>query len=150
MAESTAAWLLKVSDTIQFCIAEYEAEAYIDVISLKSVPLSPTYCNQVIFWNELILPVIDMSRFQTDKMERTSTNSSKHIFIVSYQQQENKPLEYIAFKLCSSPLKIVINDDDICKLPDEYPDALKSYLLSVFNHNNEITSVFDIARLSAG
>ncbi len=146
MPEATPAWLLRVSENIQFCIGEHEAETYIEEISLQPVPLTPDYCNNVIFWQDLILPVIDMNKFVGYGAETDLKNtSSKHIFVISYQKQENMPLEYIAVKLSATPEKILVKDEDVCELPEEYPDTLKPYLLSLFNYNNRLTSVFDIA-----
>lgn len=146
----TSAWLLSISDSIQFCIAEHEAEAYINDTEVQVVPLTSDYCRHVIFWQDKILPVIELDEMIDKKVKDndTASNFFKHIFITVYQTEENAPLEYIAFKLSSAPEKMRVNDDNICDVPDDYPECLKPHLLSIFNHNDKITSIFDIASIS--
>lgn len=151
MPKKTTAWLLPISDNIQFCIGEHEAQAYVNDIAAQPVPLATEHCNNLVFWQDKILPVVELCKLVGDDSDSNNL-IFKHIFIIAYQVKEHQPLEYMAFKLSSSPEKILIEDDNvensINEIPDDYPENLKPFLLSLFNYNNKLTSVFDIAQIS--
>ena len=97
---------------------------------------------------DLILPVVDLNKLIVNTLSVNIADTyAKHLFILSYQKKDHTPLEYIAFRLSSAPEKIQVNDDDACELPNEYPEKLVPYTLSLFNYKNQITSIFDIAQL---
>ena len=129
---------------------EPEAEAYIYGINSHKVPKTPDFCSQVVYWREMILPVVDLNKLIGSTLSINIANTyAKHLFLLSYQKEANTPLDYMAFRLSSAPDKIQVNDDDACDLPNEYPEKLTPYTLSLFNYKNQITSIFDIAQLSS-
>ena len=114
MSSITPAWLLPVGDNLQFSVGEHEAEAYIDGINLHKVPKTPDFCSQVVYWREMILPVVDLNKLIGDTLSINIADTyAKHLFILSYQKEENTPLEYMAFRLSSAPEKIQVNDESI-------------------------------------
>lgn len=143
MSNITPAWLLHVTPDIQFSIGEHQAAEYIETPSLLPVPLAAEPCKHVILWRDNIVPVIDMNILFGNPVE----NIFKHIIVIAYQRQDNNPLEFAAFRLVSSPEKINVNDDDACELPEDYPENMKHSILSMFKYNNQITSIFDYAKL---
>ena len=146
MANTAPAWLLHVTDNIQFSIGEHEAAEYIETPALQHVPLAPEYCKNIIFWHDMMVPVIDMNILHGN----SATTNYQHVMVVAYQHKDHTPLIYMAFILASAPAKILVNDDDACELPETYPESLRPYVLSVFNHNNQVASILDIARLGTG
>ena len=72
---------------------------------------------------------MDMSVFAGYPSENLEANSADHVFIVSYQQEDNMPLSYIALKLIMMPEKISVKDEYACDFPDEYLQSLEPYLL---------------------
>jgi len=143
---TASAWLLHAADNIQFCIGLHQAAEYIEAPSLHAVPLATDYCKNIIFWRDLIVPVIDMNIL----VGNHTMQNNQFVMVIAYQTKDNTPLEYMAFKLASAPRKILVNDNDVCQLPDTYPKQLKPFVLSLFKHNNKIASIFDIAQLSLG
>ena len=91
---------------------------------------------------------MDMSVFAGYPSKNIEANSADHIFIVSYQLEDNMPLNYIVLKLIMMPEKISIKDEYVCYFPDEYPQSLKPYLLSLFNYKNKLTSVLISSKLA--
>jgi len=146
MPETTPAWLLSVADDIQFSIGEHQAVEYIESPVLQYVPLTPEYSTHVLFWQNSIIPVIDMNLL----FEKPAATSNQHIMVVAYQKKDYAPLQHVAFILSSAPEKIMVNDDDASELPDFYPQMLKPSVLSIFNYNQKLTSVLNIAQLSSG
>lgn len=144
MSNTVPAWLLRVADNIQFSIGEHEATEYIDTPALHHVPMAPEYCNNILFWRDIMVPVIDMNILHGN----SATTDYQHVMVLAYQEKEGMPLEYVAFTLASAPDKILVNDDDACELPESYPEILRPYVLSLFNYNNQVTSILDIARIS--
>lgn len=146
MSDVAPAWLLKVANNIQLSIAEHEAAEFVENPLLHYVPMSPAYCKNIIFWHDRIVPLIDINILYGNP----ATTNYQSVIVTAYQEKDHMPLEYVAFVLAAPPEKIIVNDDDACELPDDYPDSLTPYVLSLFNHNNQVTSIIDIARLSSG
>lgn len=144
MSDTTPAWLLRVADDIQFSVGEHQALEYIESPHLHQVPMAPDYCKSVIFWQSQIVPVVDMNVIY----EKPATPHVQHIMIIAYQKTDNVPLDYVAFILSAAPEKIEVNDDDFTELPEIYPERLKPYVLSAFNHQNTVTSIFDITSIN--
>lgn len=146
MSDTAPAWLLSVARNIHLCIAEHEAAEYVENPPLHPIPMSPAYCKNTLLWHDRIVPLIDINVLCGNPVKANYQN----IIVTAYQAKEHSPLEYVAFVLASPPEKIIVNDDDACELPDDYPDSLTPYILSLFKHNNKLTSIIDIARLGSG
>lgn len=146
MSNTADAWLLCAADNIQFSIGVHEAAEYIESPVLQHVPLAPEYCKNIIFWHDMIVPVIDMNILHGN----SATTNYQHVMVIAYQHKDHTPLAHVAFILASAPAKILVNDDDACELPESYPETLRPYVLSLFNYNNQVASILDIARLSTG
>lgn len=147
MSNTAPAWLLRVADNIQFSVGEHEATEYIDAPALQHIPMAPEYCKNIIFWRDMIVPVIDMNVLHGN----FATTNCQHVMVLAYQEKKDMPLEHVAFTLTSAPDKILVNDDDACdELPESYPETLRPYVISLFNYNNQVTSILDISRLSTG
>ncbi len=145
--ENTAsAWLLQAANNIQVCIGLHQATEYIEAPSLQAVPMAPSFSNSVLFWRNDIIPVIDINLLAGN----TTAMSNQFIMVAAYQTKDNMPVEHVAFKLEAVPYKIVVNDDDACELPENYPEGIKPYVLSLFKHDNTVASILNIAQLSLG
>jgi len=145
MSTTTPAWLLRIADDIQFSVGEHEALEYIESPHLHAVPMTADYCKSVIFWQSQIVPVVDLNLVY----EKPAAAHVQHIMIIAYQKSDNMPLDYVAFVLSAAPEKIQVNDDDFTELPELYPEKLKPYVMSAFNHQNIVTSIFDITSINA-
>ena len=146
MPNETSAWLLKTSDDIQFSIADHEIAEYVTTPTLLSIPMSPAYCKNIIFWRNIMVPVVDLNVFSG----KTVTTNYQHVMIIAYQVKQNMPLEYIAYFLVAAPVRISVVDENACGLPETYPDILRPYVLSSFSHRDETVGIFDLAKLSSG
>lgn len=144
MSDFAPAWLLNVADNIQLSIAEHEAVQFVEHPPLHFVPMSPAYCNNIIFWHDRIIPLIDINILYGNP----ATTDYKSVIVTAYQEKDHTPLQHVAFVLASPPEKIIVNDTDACELPDDYPESLTPCVLSMFMHNNQPTSIIDIARLT--
>ncbi len=144
--QHSSAWLLHVANNIQFCIGLHQAAEYIEAPALYNIPLAPAYCNNVMFWRDSILPVIDINLLAG----RPATLLRQFVMVIAYQTQDNKPIEHLAVLLESAPHKIQVDDNDACSIPKNYPERLKPYVMSLFKYKNEAASILDIARMSMG
>ena len=149
MSETTPAWLLPISDDIHLCIGEIQAQAYIDDVTLYTVPLTPNHCHKVMFWQDIVIPVINMSVFIDDAViEGNDENYIEHAFVLAYQNKDHDPVEFLALRLLSIPEKIQVNDESFCDIPNGYPEKMTPYLLSLFNYNNKLISIIDFNKMS--
>ena len=144
MSNTTPAWLLHMSGNIKLSIAEHQAAEYIENPTLHHVPVSNSSCNKVVLWRENIVPVLDMNTL----FGNPASTDYKRIVVVAYQEEEGKELKYTAILLSLSPEKILIDDDDVCEFPEDYPVKLKPHAISLFRHQSQLVSIFNFASLS--
>jgi len=145
-SNSTIAWLLRAAENIQFCIGVHQAAEYIESPSLHEIPMAPAYCKNILFWRGIIVPVIDIKQLAGNP----KSNDDHIVMVTAYQIKDNSPIDHIAFVLEAAPQKIEVHDENSCDLPENYPELLKPYVMSLFKHNDNIASVFNIAQLSLG
>jgi len=143
---STIAWLLRAAENIQFCIGVHQAAEYIESPSLHEIPMAPGYCKNILFWRGIIVPVIDIKQLAGN----AESNTDHIVMVIAYQVKDNTPIEHIGFVLESAPQKIQVYDENICELPESYPELLKPYVVSLFKHKDKIASILNIAQMSIG
>jgi chemotaxis signal transduction protein len=146
MPDPVPAWLLNIASNIQLAIAEHEAAEYLEDPEIHYVPMTPAYSKNIIIWQDRMVPLIDLNVLYGNP----ATTDYRSVIVIAYQQKEYMPLQYIALVLAASPDKIFVSDEDACGLPENYPESLRPCTLSLFQYNNQITSVIDMARFSAG
>ena len=56
-----AAWVMKVDDSLYVSVSQMELVHIINTPSLIKVPQTPKFCQDIILWNDNILPVVDLS-----------------------------------------------------------------------------------------
>ena len=88
----------------KFSIGVHEAAEYIETPVLQHVPLTPEYCKNIIFWHDMIVPVIDMNIL----LGNSATTNYKHVMVIAYQHKEHTPLAYAAFILASALPKLLL------------------------------------------
>jgi chemotaxis signal transduction protein len=138
------AWLLEPNDTLSIAIGDHEMVEYVQVPISFPVPGSPDYCHHVSFWQDKLVPVMDIGVLLGEPAQDTGTFMS----LIAYQEQPGSPLQYLAVKVRTVPEKIRVDDDQVSDLPEEISEGkLMPVCLSCFNHGNRPVVILDIARL---
>ncbi len=144
--ESTA-WVLALDDQLRAAVGERELIHLIEAPALLEVPLSPYYCRQVILWNNLLLPAMDLAA-RIHKQPKANHNW-KLAGIVAYQPEPNVAPGYGALLLAALPKRTQVTDTQACSLP-ERPDGWRELAISCFRQGEDTIPILDLPHLFTG
>ena len=142
--EFGTAWLIDICDGLKVAVAEREMMAYEIAAQIRTIPLTPESCSQVVFWGDRIVPLINLGHItgkQTDA-------AMPAVVIVAYQTAPKTPLQYVALGVKSDPVKIMVSDKQACELLDSFAeDIWESLVLSAFSRNGQPVPILNVAML---
>ena len=138
------AWLLEPNDFLSIAIGDYEMVEYLDGSTCFSVPGAPNYCNQILYWKNNLVPVMDLGVL----LGKPAQGSGAFMSLIAYQEQPGSALEYLALKVRTAPEKILVDDTQVCELPAEINEGLLMPLcLSCFRHADRSVVILNITSL---
>lgn len=138
------AWLLEPNDSLLMAIGDHEMVEFVQAVTSFPVPGSPDYCRSVVFWQNNLVPVIDMGVI----LGKPALDASAFVSLVAYQQQPGLPLQYLAIKVTTAPEKIRVDDAQVSEIPDELSNSLlMPVCYSCFTHRDRQVVILDIAGL---
>ena len=139
------AWLLEANDSLSIAIGDHEMVEFVQAAAISfPVPGSPDYCGHVVFWQNNLIPVIDMGVL----LGKPALDASAFMSLVAYQQQPGSPLQYLAIKVTTAPEKILVDDAQVSEIPDELSNSLLMPAChSCFTHGDRSVVILDIAGL---
>lgn len=135
------AWLLNLGGSCQAAVGTRELLHLIDAPVTFEVPYTPAYCRRVVFWQERMLPVMDIPAKQGN-----APQNAPFLAVVGYQRQRGEYPQFGALMLASPPQQIEVSDEQACPLPGE-AQCWKELAISCFDHRGEAVPVLDINRI---
>lgn len=142
-ANGIAAWILPVDEFMKVAVGEFEFIHIVSQTEYFSIPQAPKYCDQVILWNENIVPVMDLSLWYSGHEQSYDTA----VIAVLIYKNNNGDLLYGGIRLKNMPVLNIVTNDQSCLLPDE-SDKWKEMCLSCFKSSNgDVVPILDVARL---
>ena len=144
MSNTSNAWLIETNGGHQFAIAEYELIEFIMAPERHVIPLTPNYASSILLWQDSMVPVIDFSMLIHQQQESLST-----IGILAYQTEPGSALNYIGVELNNAPVKIAIEDDQVCESQDTDTGLWKIIANSWFMHQQQALPIINIATLDS-
>lgn len=144
MSNSSSAWLIETNSGHTFAIAEYELIEYVMEPERHEIPLTPDYASSILLWQESMIPVIDFSKLIKQTQSTVST-----ISILAYQTEPGAALDYIGIELNHAPVKIAIDDIQVCESQDLDNGLWDSIANSWFMHQQEAVPIINIASLDS-
>lgn len=114
---SANAWLLDLGGAMRVAIGTRELVQIVDASDMHLVPLSPSWCSKVMFWQKRMLPVLDLSI----RIHHSESKGSL-LAIVAYQDSENASVGLGAIILTAPPLRIAVDDAQACTLDEPMAD----------------------------
>lgn len=145
--ETSRAWLLDFGRGTKAAVGAHEMSHVILSPELYDVPCTPDFCNEVLVWQDYILPVLDMNSFlKRQKMMRTHSGV---IGIAIYQEDSSKPLTYAGLHLAETPLSIFVSDEQACELPAQKKEW-SPITISCFTYKNDAIPIIDLAAIFSG
>jgi len=135
------AWILDFGGSVRVAIGELELIHLETQPKLFSVPKTPNYCQNVVIWQDTIVPAIDLGIALKGQV---NAHETCYAAIVRYRTVANGPLAYAALLLAEIPVRMIINDSLACPLPNELI-ALKALAVSCFSLNGESIPIIELA-----
>jgi len=145
---SSNAWLLECGDVLTVAVSDHEIVECVHPERYYRIPQTPIHCSSVIAWQNKLVPVMDLAA-ALDSGHKGTLDSAL-VCLLSYQLAPKQPLQYLALRINSTPQKILVDDGQVCEIPDEsFSSLLKSVSLCAFTHQQLPVPILDIARLCA-
>ncbi len=133
------AWLLKYNNNRAVAISVHAMQELIFEPELQELPYAPDYCRHLYHWNDLIIPVMNLTTLICDK-----TETSHQILIVAFKQITQ--IRFGAFQLNDNPELIEVSDNDFCRQAEQ-SDLWSQISLSCFRNKNKEIPILDLAKL---
>jgi len=145
MTGAVEAWCLKTGMDQSIAIPIDYMREYVISPSLVYIPSAPDYCNTMCLWQNLVIPIMDLG-ILAGNPESTSTAG---IVIISYYEKEktNSVIKHSGFNVYAPPTKLLIHNQELVDLPDDYNSTLLPTVTSCFEHNGQLIYVHNIAHL---
>jgi len=145
--EVSRAWLLDFGRGVKAAVGSHEMSHVMLSTELFDVPCAPVFCNEVLFWQDYILPVLDVHSFL--KRQKVIRAHSGIVGIAIYQESADKSLVYAGLHLAETPLSIFVSDEQACELPPQMK-IWAPVTISCFKYRNEAVPIIDLSVLFSG
>ena len=145
MAEN-AAWVLALDHQLLAAVGERELVHLIETPTLLEVPCSPSYCRQVLVWNDTVLPAMDLAAWlRGQPAQRQQTLAG----VFAYQARPGADPEYGALLLAGIPTRTRVVDDQACALPKQ-PSNWRTLTISCFRQGGQPIPILDLPHIFSG
>jgi len=145
--ETSRAWLLDFGRGVKAAVGSHEMSHVMLSAELFDVPYAPDFCNEVLLWQDYILPVLDVHSFL--KKQKVIRAHSGVVGIAIYQESSEKSLVYAGLHLAETPASIFVSDEQACELPAQM-QVWAPITISCFKYRNEAIPIIDLAVLFSG
>lgn len=137
---SSNAWLLALDDELPAAVGNLEIVHLLQFPALHSVPGSPFYCQNVLVWQNRILPAMDLSAWLRG---RVMTRSFVLAAIAAYQNQPGDEPQYGSLLLTELPKQITVDDSQACALPEK-PRGWSNIAISCFQFEDKEVPILNL------
>lgn len=143
MSDLSTAWLLAAGEELQLAMAQHEVMEYLSTPQLHFVPTTPVHSCNVIFWRDQIVPVVDL--VELSGLGGNADHSG--VAILAYQEFSKSPLMYVGLRVSTSPISIEVNDEDVCRWPEDGPELIGDLILTAFTHDGQTVGILNTSAL---
>ena len=142
----SVAWVLALGGRLRAAVSEREFVHLLETPTLIEVPMSPAHCRHVVAWNDMLLPVMDLSIWlQGQPLEGPRPLAG----VFAYQAGRGPKPGYGALLLAGIPTRAAVTDDAACGLPKN-PPTWRSVAISCFKQNAKAIPILDLTRIFSG
>ncbi len=142
MNHRVVAWMLDCgSGTVVAVSASNMLHVVEDAAQRFRVPLAPAHCNQVLVWQQRVLPIVDLAVLLT-----ASAPVSKKIYsCVLGWRAPGDITEYGVFSTCSLPRRVLVTDDKAVTPTITQAELWRDIALGFFSYHGHSTPIVDPA-----
>jgi hypothetical protein len=131
------AWVLSISENLYVAIGELEmVHIHSEIPVLVPISKKSDYCQYQILWQEQHLSLLDLGLLlYGEPLSDKNTKKTNNMFlcVVSYMSQRENIQEYGAILSSHLPVRIKVDDKQVCELPDS-PETWSMLAISCFSH----------------
>ena len=140
-----AAWVMKVDELLYVSVSQMELVHIINTPYSINVPQAPKYCQDVIIWNDNILPVVDLSVLSN----QSGNKSTGSVIAIIIYRDLNDEIQYGGVVLTDSPELEPVENSQLCQLPEHAKD-LRTFSLSCFiSKAGNAVPILDMSKIFA-
>jgi chemotaxis signal transduction protein len=140
MAEATAC-IIPLDANLYIAMGEHEMVHFVEHPVCEAIPHTPEHCQQVLWWEGEILPVMDLAGWLTGQaVERAQAA----VGIVRWQERPEAAPQYGALLCTGIPQKVRVRDEQVCDLPVQ-PSGWKKVAISCFRHNSHPVPIVELS-----
>lgn len=141
-----AAWIMKVNDSSYASISQRELAHIINDPVFIRVPKSPSHCQNIIIWNDNVLPVVDLGELY----DAAGSPPRHNVVAVIIFRDNNNDLHHGGIALNSSPVLEYVNNSQSCTIPNQ-ARPLEDLTLACFtSEQGHQVPILDMTRLFSG
>ncbi len=137
------AWLLDFGHGLRAAVGTRVLLHLIDDPRLFAVPCTPSYCRQVAFWQDRVLPVMDMAA----RLGKAPL-PPRLLAVACYFDPLDVAPRFGALALASAPIAVTVSDHAACALP-EHPAGWSGLAASCFQHQGAPVPILHLGRIFA-
>lgn len=141
------AWLIQINSRQQCAVGIHELQEVIQAPDLKQIPLTPVYCQHILFWRKQLVPVVHLANLLFAEVSNETAQQTRIVGIFAYQTQAGHALSYGALFLHERPKRTTVNDTQACALPEENTKDWEPYTISCFEHQGKVTPILGLKAL---
>lgn len=132
-SNSNAAWLLELGENVCVAVGERELQYLLaDLPKFNFISNAPSYCNKVFVWQGEIVPVMDIAQLILGR-NIIRPKQEELVVLTTFQAHVNEPLQRGAILLSAIPIKINIQDQQVCDFPSPQ-DIWQQLAVTCFEH----------------
>ncbi len=135
------AWLLDFGNTLRAAVGARVLVQIVDHPRLHPVPCTPPHCQNIYAWQGRLMPVVDVA-----VLLGREPQAPRLLAIAAFQEHAGDAVTFGALLLSAPPVAIIVENDQVCSLP-EYPEAWEKFSLSCFGHQGEAIPVLHMGRI---
>lgn len=137
------AWVLRVENSIHVSVSQMELVHVISNPELHKVPHASDYCNDIVIWNDNMLPVICIASLLND----TSYDERLGFVAVIIYKGQNNAIQYGGIKLSGPPWLESVSNNQMCMLPDAETKINEISLSCFISKDNHTVPILDMNKL---
>lgn len=146
--EASRAWLLDFGKGLQAAVGFHEMSHVLTSPLLFEIPCAPSYCSEVLVFQEHILPVLDIPTLLGS--QKMLHNTQEIVGIGVYQEDPSQPVGYGGLRLAAFPTPIYVNNEQACDLPEYQKYWFSPLVISCFLWEGIAIPIIDLAYLFSG
>ncbi len=140
-APRTNAWLLDFGQELRGAVATRVLLHLLHSPKVFAVPCTPSYCRLAVFWQDRLLPVMDMAARLGAAPQEPSL-----LAITCYMDPAESAPRFAALALSAAPVPVAVSDDALCTLPKQ-PAGWSRLALSCFEHDGRPVPILHLGRI---